>query len=77
MEQWVPVKLGGLRVTSHSRVDGVKLITESGDWCLVRASGTEPVFRIYVEAASRAQKETILAQVKKDLCCQAKEGVTC
>lgn len=77
MEQWNPAKLGGSRVTSLSREDGLKLITESGDWCLVRASGTEPVFRIYVEAASRAQKETILAQVKKELCCQAKEDVTC
>jgi phosphomannomutase len=30
--------------------DGAKLIFENGSWLLIRASGTEPVVRVYVEA---------------------------
>ncbi|TYO94800.1 phosphoglucomutase/phosphomannomutase family protein [Desulfallas thermosapovorans] len=44
-----PAVLGGTPVAGRVTVDGVKLLLESGEWVLVRASGTEPVFRIYVE----------------------------
>ncbi|MFN7161925.1 MAG: phosphoglucomutase/phosphomannomutase family protein, partial [Fimbriimonadales bacterium] len=31
-------------------LDGIKHILEDGSWVLMRASGTEPVVRIYAEA---------------------------
>jgi phosphomannomutase len=40
-----------LEVTYGTR-DGAKLIFEDGSWLLIRASGTEPVVRVYVEAVA-------------------------
>ena len=42
----------GRRVAKENRLDGLKLVFEDGDWVLMRPSGTEPVVRIYTEAAS-------------------------
>ncbi len=76
MNTWEPSTLAGTPVTSLSRIDGLKIILENGNWCLVRASGTEPVFRIYVEAASQAEKKAIRDDVKIALCSHVKEGDT-
>ena len=45
--------------------DGLKLVLEDGSWLLIRASGTEPLFRIYVEADSKEELEEIQHQVIK------------
>lgn len=37
--------------------DGVKLYFEGGSWLLVRASGTEPLARVYIEAVASNEKE--------------------
>ena len=37
--------------------DGVKLIYDDG-WVLLRASGTEPLFRVYSESKDRAVAES-------------------
>jgi phosphomannomutase len=37
-------------VVQRDTLDGVKHILEDGSWVLMRASGTEPVVRIYAEA---------------------------
>jgi alpha-D-glucose phosphate-specific phosphoglucomutase len=50
LQQWVPQDLDGQCVLERNTRDGVKLILEDGSWVLVRASGTEPLFRIYAEA---------------------------
>jgi phosphomannomutase len=42
-------------VSNRLTIDGVKLLLDDGSWVLVRPSGTEPVFRIYVEANSSEQ----------------------
>lgn len=42
--------LAGQRVQSISDKDGVKLTLEGNAWVLFRASGTEPVLRLYCEA---------------------------
>ena len=49
---WNPADLAGKRVVKKIDVDGLKFVLEDGSWILVRASGTEPVFRIYVESES-------------------------
>jgi alpha-D-glucose phosphate-specific phosphoglucomutase len=42
----------GRRVKSLDRTDGLKLEFADGSWVLVRLSGTEPLMRIYAEAAT-------------------------
>jgi len=54
-----PEALAGRRVTSRVTKDGVKLLLEGGAWVLIRASGTEPLFRIYVEANSPEEMKEI------------------
>jgi phosphomannomutase len=50
LQQWAPRDLDGQGVLERNTKDGVKLVLEDGSWVLVRASGTEPLFRIYAEA---------------------------
>lgn len=47
---FTPEAVGGFRVVDRITHDGIKLLLEDGNWLLIRASGTEPMFRLYVEA---------------------------
>jgi phosphoglucomutase len=47
-----PQEFAGRRVARRNRTDGLKLIFGDGSWILMRASGTEPLLRVYTEAAS-------------------------
>jgi alpha-D-glucose phosphate-specific phosphoglucomutase len=47
------------RVARADRTDGLKLIFDDGSWLLMRPSGTEPVVRIYTEAASPAASQRL------------------
>jgi alpha-D-glucose phosphate-specific phosphoglucomutase len=49
-----PARLGEWPVGRVQTTDGLKLVFASGAWVLVRASGTEPVARLYVEAPDEA-----------------------
>ena len=49
-----------------STVDGVKVDTEAG-WVHVRASNTEPILRVYTEAATAETAERLAAQAERDL----------
>jgi phosphoglucomutase len=44
----------GRKVVSIDRTDGAKFVFDDGSWMLARLSGTEPLLRLYVEAASSA-----------------------
>lgn len=46
-----PAEIAGLEVTRISREDGVKFFLRDDAWLLFRASGTEPLVRVYAEAA--------------------------
>jgi len=48
----VPERIAGLRVIKCDMSDGARFLLEDGYWGLVRASGTEPLLRIYAEADS-------------------------
>ncbi|MGC8773818.1 MAG: phosphoglucomutase/phosphomannomutase family protein [Chlorobaculum sp.] len=52
--------IAGYPVTSFNDLDGFKYHFEGG-WLLIRASGTEPVLRIYCEADSNEKVEKVLA----------------
>jgi phosphomannomutase len=45
--------------------DGFKFILSDGSWLLIRFSGTEPLVRIYSEASSKEQVQTILDEGEK------------
>jgi len=55
----------GRKVTGISRMDGVKLLLAGGAWVLIRPSGTEPLFRIYAEAATLQEVEEIQAATRQ------------
>jgi alpha-D-glucose phosphate-specific phosphoglucomutase len=54
-----PGRVGPFRVSDVVDKDGVKLLLAEGHWVLVRPSGTEPLLRIYIEAASRPALDKI------------------
>jgi phosphomannomutase len=56
-----PDPLLGRRLAEVEMMDGVRLMFADGSWIMVRASGTEPLLRIYAEAASEADVEALLA----------------
>jgi alpha-D-glucose phosphate-specific phosphoglucomutase len=54
-----PAAVAGRPVRRVETTDGLKLHLDDGAWMLVRASGTEPVARLYVEAPDPATLESI------------------
>ncbi|MBI3649554.1 MAG: phosphoglucomutase/phosphomannomutase family protein [Acidobacteria bacterium] len=63
--QNAPETWAGRRVVNINRTDGVKLIFEDGSWVLMRPSGTEPLVRIYAEAATEQDLEVLLGTGRK------------
>jgi len=59
-----PATLGGRKVASIVRTDGLKLILEDGAWVLLRPSGTEPVVRLYIETRTREDQPALLAAAR-------------
>lgn len=55
-----PKELLGKKVVEVKDFDGVKLICEDQSWLMVRASGTEPIVRLYAEAKSLARAKQLL-----------------
>lgn len=60
-----PSVLDGMDVREINRTDGVKLIFNDQNWLLFRLSGTEPVARLYAEAASPKELKHILDAGRK------------
>ena len=60
----VPERIAGLRVEGCETTDGARFVLEQGFWGLVRASGTEPLVRIYAEADSPERVQLLLAELK-------------
>jgi phosphoglucomutase len=57
-------EFAGHKVAKIDRTDGLKLIFEDGSWILMRASGTEPVVRIYTEAAKLAAAKKLAEEAR-------------
>jgi len=55
----------GRRVTRADRTDGLKLVLDDGSWILLRLSGTEPLLRIYTEAATRTESAQLAQQTRE------------
>ncbi len=56
-----PDALLSLRVRHVETMDGVKLTREDHSWVMLRASGTEPLLRIYAEAPTEGEVDALLA----------------
>ncbi len=57
-------EFAGHKVAKTDRTDGLKLIFDDGSWILMRPSGTEPVVRIYTEAAKPAAAQKLAEQAR-------------
>ena len=60
-------KFGAYTITGYEDLDGFKCNLAEGGWVMARASGTEPVLRIYSEAATSAEAFKILDAAKATL----------
>ncbi len=59
-----PSEVAGEAVVNFSTLDGWKFFLEEGSWVLFRASGTEPVIRLYVEAPDPKRVKEIISYGK-------------
>ncbi|MBI4802392.1 MAG: phosphoglucomutase/phosphomannomutase family protein [Elusimicrobia bacterium] len=62
-----PLNLAGSSVWRIDHTDGFKFIMKDGSWLGLRPSGTEPVVRIYAEAASPSKMNSLMDSGKKIL----------
>jgi phosphomannomutase len=58
---------GDFKVLETITIDGFKYLLPNDCWCMVRASGTEPVLRIYAEGNNKVECMQIIQAVKTKL----------
>jgi phosphomannomutase len=58
---------GEFTVLETITIDGFKYLLPNDCWCMVRASGTEPVLRIYAEGNNEPECMQIIKAVKTKL----------
>lgn len=59
IKEMSPSEISEHAVVSTLAIDGKKFVLDDGSWVLIRASGTEPLFRIYVESDSEEKLKKI------------------
>jgi phosphomannomutase len=59
-----PSEVAGVKVDRVRSDDGFKFYLADGSWVLLRASGTEPLVRVYSEAATNGDVEARLAAIE-------------
>ena len=67
LEHFASGKVGRVlewKVTRREDLDGIKMFLGDTGWVLIRASGTEPMLRVYSETRSAETTERILDEVK-------------
>ncbi len=57
-----PEKFAGYRVRRVNTSDGLKLTFENDGWILFRASGTEPLIRVYVEMQDEREVKRLISE---------------
>lgn len=65
LADYQPNAINGIKVESNSIAEGRKIVLKDGSWVLIRSSGTEPVFRIYLEANNEEVLQGIKTEVLK------------
>jgi phosphomannomutase len=57
-------EVAGMKIINKDNLDGCKLFFDNG-WVLVRASGTEPLLRIYTETFNEDKTDSVLNDILK------------
>lgn len=57
-------EVNGVAVREIQKIDGYKLILANGDWCLIRPSGTEPLFRLYFETGQEQDMDPMVKAIQ-------------
>ncbi|MCX8112457.1 MAG: phosphoglucomutase/phosphomannomutase family protein [Bacteroidia bacterium] len=60
LEERPPAAFAGKAIQAIDRTDGYKLLLEGGEAIMFRASGTEPILRIYSEAETAERAEALI-----------------
>jgi len=60
----LPGELLGEKVTEVKDFDGIKLVCQDESWLMFRASGTEPIIRLYSEAKTLVRAKKLLDYAK-------------
>jgi phosphomannomutase len=60
-------QFGEYSVQRTEDIDGYKYHFKNGEWLMIRASGTEPLLRVYAEAPSRNEVNHLLHCARKTL----------
>ena len=60
-----PAAIGEHRVSRTETLDGFKYHLADGEWVMLRASGTEPVLRIYSEAKAEARARQLIEAARQ------------
>ena len=61
------VAFGKYRFNRREDMDGIKYHLDNGGWIMLRASGTEPLLRVYAEGNSKEETREILEAVKGEI----------
>lgn len=60
-------KIGNMPILRTETVDGYKFYVGDGKWVMIRASGTEPILRVYAEAATAKEVRELLDATHRTL----------
>ncbi len=58
---------GGYKVQRVETIDGFKYFFDNGEWIMIRASGTEPVLRVYAESNTAKNTQLLLQAAEQTL----------
>ncbi|HWF58351.1 MAG TPA: phosphoglucomutase/phosphomannomutase family protein [Candidatus Dormibacteraeota bacterium] len=67
LEKDVPREIAGEKVVRTRTDDGFKFYLDDGSWVLMRMSGTEPLMRVYSEAATAGRVDELLTALEEHL----------
>ncbi len=62
-----PEEIAGIKVKQISYQDGIKLYLEDNSWILLRASGTEPLMRVYLETDSLKKQNKLVKYMNQTI----------
>lgn len=58
--KFTPKEIKGVPLKEKTSFDGMKFILVDGSWLLMRASGTEPILRVYAESSDSTRAKELL-----------------